>query len=178
MRSRIMRVMRSRIAVVVALAALFATVSAGVVLAATIPGTAGVDTIQPGFTGQNDQIFALEGNDFVDGFDGNDEVYGNENNDTLRGAEDSDKVYGNTGNDSIDLQSFDSAGSVDQGFGGAGNDTINAKDGNVDNIDCGGGTQDTAFFDVGVDTIKANCELKNPATAAAATPEKPAGAKR
>lgn len=36
MRSRIMRIMRSRIAVVVALAALFATVSAGVVMAAFI----------------------------------------------------------------------------------------------------------------------------------------------
>ena len=54
---------------------------------------------------------------------------------------------------------------MDYGFGGNGNDTIEANDGNKDIIDCGEnrGDKDTVFFDVGIDTIK-NCEERNPTT--------------
>ena len=155
----------SRIVKVALLAALILALSAGVALAATMVGTAGPDSISTGFTGENDQIFLLEGNDSVDPFDGNDEVYGNENNDNLQGAEDSDKVYGNTGKDQINLASHDTSGSSDQGFGGAGNDTVFAQDGNFDAIDCGAGTGDKVFLDVGLDT-QTKCEQVNPASVA------------
>jgi Ca2+-binding RTX toxin-like protein len=118
-------------------------------------GTPEADTISG--SGNVDQIFALEGDDFVDGFGGNDLIYGNEDADTLRGAEQSDVLRGNTGNDSIDAFSFDTAGSTDQIFGGAGNDKILAEDGNVDSIDCGAGLLDQAFRDPG-DTVT-GCEL-------------------
>jgi Ca2+-binding RTX toxin-like protein len=152
------------------LAALILALSAGVALAATIVGTAGPNSISVGFTGENDQIFVLEGNDSVDPYDGNDEVYGNENNDTLYGAEDSDKVYGNTGRDTVDLDSLDTSGSSDQGFGGAGNDTIYAQDGNFDAINCGAGT-DTVFLDQA--DSRTGCESVNPTSVASEPPAPP-----
>jgi RTX calcium-binding nonapeptide repeat (4 copies) len=127
-------------------------------------GTPEADTISG--SDNVEQIFALEGNDFVDGFGGNDLIYGNEDADTLRGAEQSDVVYGNTGNDSIDLVSFDTAGSKDQSFGGGGNDKILAQDGNVDSIDCGAGLLDQAFSDPG-DTVT-GCELVSTSSGAQA----------
>jgi Ca2+-binding RTX toxin-like protein len=166
----------SRVIKVALLAALMLALSAGVALAATIVGTAGNDSIVVGFTGESDQIFALEGKDSVDPYDGNDDVYGNEGNDnTLYGAEDSDRVYGNSGSDTIDLDSNDTAGSSDQGFGGKGNDTVFAQDGNFDAIDCGAGASDVAFLDVGTDT-QTNCESVNPTSVAA--PEAPPASKR
>jgi len=118
-------------------------------------GTPEADTISGNDNAQ--QIFAVEGNDFVDGWGGNDLIYGNEDADTLRGAEQSDVLHGNTGDDSIDASTFDTAGSTDRIFGGAGNDTIQAEDGNVDSIDCGAGLLDQAFRDPG-DTVT-GCEL-------------------
>jgi hypothetical protein len=131
-------------------------------------GTPQPDTITG--SGNVDQIFALEGNDFVDGWGGNDLIYGNEDADTLRGAEQSDVVHGNTGDDSIEADINDTAGSTDQSFGGAGNDTIHAQDGNVDSIDCGEGLLDQAFKDP-IDTVT-GCELVFPSSAAQAAAKK------
>ena len=108
----------------------------------------------------------MEGNDFVDGWGGNDLIYGNEDADTLRGAEQSDVVHGNSGDDSIEADINDTAGSTDRSFGGAGNDTIHAQDGNVDSIDCGAGLLDQAFTDP-IDTVT-GCELVSPLSAAQA----------
>jgi Ca2+-binding RTX toxin-like protein len=166
----------SRLVKVALLAALMLALSAGVALAATIVGTENNDTIVTSSTGENDQIFALEGKDWVDPFDGNDDVYGNEgNDDPLRGAEDSDRVYGNSGNDIVDLAAFDTPGSSDQGFGGKGKDRVFAQDGNFDAIDCGAGTSDVAFLDVGLDT-QTNCESVNPTSVTA--PEAPPALER
>jgi Ca2+-binding RTX toxin-like protein len=131
-------------------------------------GTPQPDTITG--SGNVDQIFALEGNDFVDGWGGNDLIYGNEDADTLRGAEQSDVVHGNTGDDSIEADINDTAGSTDQSFGGAGNDTIHAQDGNVDSIDCGAGLLDQAFKDP-IDTVT-GCELVSSSSAAQAAAKK------
>ncbi len=165
----------SRVVKVALLAALMLALSAGVALAATIVGTENNDTIIVGFTGESDQIFALEGKDFVDPYDGDDEVYGNEGNDTLKGAEHSDNVYGNSGKDQVDLDANDTSGSTDAGFGGKGNDTVFAQDGNFDEIDCGAGTSDVAFLDVGLDT-RTNCESVNPTSVTA--PEAPPALER
>src|SRR3712207_5664373 len=124
-------------------------------------GTPEADTITG--SGNVDQIFALEGNDFVDGWGGNDLIYGNEDADTLRGAEQSDVVHGNLGDDSIEADINDTAGSKDESFGGAGNDMIHAQDGNVDSIDCGAGLLDQAFTDP-IDTVT-GCELVFPSSA-------------
>jgi Ca2+-binding RTX toxin-like protein len=147
----------SRLVKVALMSALMLALSAGVALAATLVGTPGPDSFGCGTTSGDDQIFTLEGNDFVDACTGNDEVYGNENNDELVGAEDSDKVHGNTGKDTIDLDSFDTSGSSDQGFGGKGNDTVFAQDNHFDAIDCGASTGDKVFLDAGLDT-QTNCE--------------------
>jgi RTX calcium-binding nonapeptide repeat (4 copies) len=157
----------SRVVKVALLAALMLALSAGVALAATIVGTENDDSIDG--TGDSDQIFVLEGDDFVDAFGGDDEVYGNEDDDFLIGAEDSDKVFGNTGKDEVDLESFDTSGSTDEGFGGAQNDTVFAQDGNFDAIDCGPGTRDTVFLDRGLDT-RTRCESVNPAGVASEPP--------
>jgi len=49
---------------------------------------------------------------------------------------------------------------MDHIYGQGGIDEVDAVDGNVDIINCGKG-RDTAFYDVGIDTVK-GCEIKNP----------------
>jgi hypothetical protein len=156
----------SRTVKLILMGALMLALAAGAALAAAplicpsggglCVGTPEADTITG--SGNVDQIFALEGDDFVDGWGGNDLIYGNEDADTLRGAEGSDVLRGNSGNDSIDAFSFDTTGSTDQIFGGGGNDEILAEDGNVDSIDCGAGLLDRAFMDPTKDTVT-GCEL-------------------
>jgi hypothetical protein len=156
--------MSSRLIKVTLFAALMLALSAGAALAATLLGTPGPDSISG--TSEPDLIVALEGDDFVDAFGGSvDVIYGNENSDELLGAEDDDKVYGNTGPDTINLATFDTAGSFDQGFGGAGNDLVLAQDGNFDAINCGGGTGDIVHKDPGDSAV--GCESVNPTSASA-----------
>jgi Ca2+-binding RTX toxin-like protein len=136
-----------------------------------------------------EQIYALAGNDVVDGLSGMDEVYGGRGNDVvdgwyskdtiyggsgddgsaegttfkdvtnLEGTAGWDKVYGGEGDDWIDAAAFDTPGSVDRSYGEEGNDRIYAVDGNEDIINCGPGTDDLVRRDVGLDTIN-NCEEK------------------
>jgi Ca2+-binding RTX toxin-like protein len=157
----------SKTAKLILMGAFMLALAAGAALAQAAPltcpsggglcvGTPEADTISG--SGNVDQIFAVEGDDFVDGFGGNDLIYGNENADTLQGSEGSDVLRGNTGNDSIDAFSFDTTGSKDQIFGGGGNDEILAEDGNVDSIDCGAGLLDQAIMDPTKDTVT-GCEL-------------------
>jgi Ca2+-binding RTX toxin-like protein len=135
----------------------------------TIKALAGNDEVSS--LGGNDEIYGDEGNEVVDGSNGNDTIYGGPDGDgsaygtafsdwNLEGSEDSDKVYGGGGSDYIDAANNDTLGSVDLSYGGRGNDRINAKDGNVDKINCGRG-RDTVQYDVGTDTVK-SCEIKNP----------------
>jgi Ca2+-binding RTX toxin-like protein len=103
-----------------------------------------------------------DGEDFVDGAGGDDLIEGGKGADNLLGAEDEDQVFGAGGPDFIDLAGADTAGSEDRGFGGPGNDTIDAFDGNKDEVNCGKGTRDKVFFDKVLDTITRNCEIKRP----------------
>jgi hypothetical protein len=154
-----------RVVIIAVVAALMLALTAGVAWAQGIVGTPNDDTLFG--TADPDQILALEGDDFSDGFLGDDIIVGNEDNDNLLGAEDSDDVNGGDGSDTVDLVSFDTAGSVDSGKGGKGNDIVQAKDGNEDIINCGPGKKDKVFFDVGLDSIT-RCEVKNPSSGAAA----------
>ena len=130
----------------------------------TIRALAGNDSVDGRAGG--DTIYLDRGEDSVDGYTGNDTIYGGGGNDSvLVGAEDSDTVYGGQGNDFIDAAQYDTLGSVDYSYGEGegGNDTIEARDGNVDIIDCGAGRKDMVYYDEGIDTVT-NCEIENPPT--------------
>jgi Ca2+-binding RTX toxin-like protein len=130
---------------------------------------AGSDQIHGG--GGRDRLFGDQDNDVVDGFGENDVIYGGPDNDggaegapfsdlNLEGAEGSDTVYGNDGADIIDAAANDTPGSHDRSLGGAGNDRINAFDGNKDLINCGDGGGDLVRMDERGDIVdtQRNCE--------------------
>jgi hypothetical protein len=119
--------------------------AAQVALAKTITGTNRPDTLIG--TTRADQISALRAGDYIDGMQGDDALHGNQGN---------DKVVGRGGKDRI-------AGGLhsDAQLGGSANDTIGAADGYEDSVDCGTGTNDTAYIDVALDTSE-NCENVNP----------------
>jgi Ca2+-binding RTX toxin-like protein len=96
--------------------------------------------------GGNDILVAEDFDDAVDGGAGNDTVRGGRGNDTVTGGSGRDTIYGDA------TSSHCSWYSCKIPFG---NDVIQARDGEVDNIDCGIGT-DTAVVDP-IDVV-ANCE--------------------
>jgi Ca2+-binding RTX toxin-like protein len=127
-----------------------------------------------------DEIYGEAGNDLeLDGDKGNDELYGGPGDDGgpptteniqrhgLRGEGDANLVHGGDGADTINaVWAADRGGAQEQIFGGNDNDTIAAKDGVKDVIDCGDGLSDTVVsHDVGLDVLK-NCEVIQAATAA------------
>jgi hypothetical protein len=96
--------------------------------------------------GGNDILVAEDFDDVVDGGAGDDTVEGGHGNDTVTGGPGRDTIYGDA------TSSHCSWYSCKVPFG---NDTINARDGEVDNVDCGIGT-DQAIVDT-IDVV-ANCE--------------------
>jgi hypothetical protein len=87
----------------------------------------------------------------LDGGDGNDRLSGTRVADVLRGGPGDDVFDGNAGDDVLDLgPGTDTVGDV------SGDDRVEARDGTVDHVDCGPGT-DTGYFDA-VDDAR-NCEL-------------------
>lgn len=115
------------------------------------------------YGGDDQGVIALHDNDFgvsINGGDGADTLtsgeaghalYGGNGNDVLRGNGGEDVIYGNAGADDID-----GGAGMDALFGDGGSDTIHAQDGEVDEIDCGGGI-DTLSADA--DDIRGACEL-------------------
>ena len=96
--------------------------------------------------GGNDTITTANGPDSVDGGAGDDRIVGGFDNDTITGGPGRDAIFADaTGN-------FCGIFSCTVPFG---NDTVNARDGEVDSIDCGVGA-DRAIVDT-IDT-HANCE--------------------
>jgi hypothetical protein len=98
--------------------------------------------------------------DTLSGDDGNDTLYGAGGNDTLRGGRGKDKLTGGGGNDA--LAGGDGKDSLDGGKGndkltggkdvdrfkgGSGDDSLNAKDGKKETVDCGPGKKDKATVD-------------------------------
>jgi Ca2+-binding RTX toxin-like protein len=108
------------------------------------PGNEGPSSLRG--LGGNDTLVAEDFDDTVDGGAGDDTVEGGHGNDTVTGGPGRDTIYGDA------TSSHCSWYSCKIPFG---NDTINARDGEVDNVDCGIGT-DTAVVDT-IDVV-ANCE--------------------
>jgi RTX calcium-binding nonapeptide repeat (4 copies) len=99
--------------------------------------------------GGSDDLRAGSGRETIDGGAGDDRIEGGFNHDTLTGGPGRDVIYG------------DSTSGNCGGYGQSctipfGNDTIDARDGEADQVDCGPG-EDTATVDA-VDTVAANCE--------------------
>ena len=108
------------------------------------PGNEGPSSLSG--LGGNDILVSYDFDDVVDGGAGNDTVEGGRGNDTVTGGPGRDTIYGDA------TSSHCSWYSCKIPFG---NDVIQARDGEQDNIDCGIGT-DTAIVDT-VDVV-ANCE--------------------
>ena len=89
-----------------------------------------------------------------------DRIYGLGAADTITGLGGNDDCYGGSGADEIDcgfgMDRIDGVFGFDELLGGPNNDTISAADGFEDNVDCGTGTNDTAYVD-NQDTVE-NCE--------------------
>jgi hypothetical protein len=103
-------------------------------------GTNQADTL----TGNNqaNEIYGLGAADNILGKGGTDEAYGGPGNDEVRGGPNDDELSGDTGRDDV--------------WGNRDNDTIFDADGFVDNVNCGVGTDDTAYVDADDDV--AGCE--------------------
>ena len=108
------------------------------------PGNSGPSTLIG--RGGDDELVGHDFNDNVDGGNGNDHVEGGLGNDTVTGGPGQDTIYG----DATAARCTIYACKISFG-----NDVINARDGEVDNIDCGIG-QDKAIVDA-IDVV-ANCE--------------------
>ena len=108
------------------------------------PGNSGSSTLIG--RGGDDELVGNDFDDDVDGGAGNDHVEGGLGNDTVTGGPGRDTIYGDA------TASRCTYYSCKIPFG---NDTINARDGEADNIDCGIG-QDKATVDA-IDVVS-NCE--------------------
>ena len=116
-------------------------VLSGVALAENIRGTFGPDELTG--TPQLDRIYGLGNADTIRGLAGNDDCYGGSGADTIRCGAGNDRIDGGFGEDVL--------------FGGRGDDTILAADGQVDEVNCGLGDNDTAYVDELDDPVE-NCE--------------------
>jgi len=128
-----------------------------------IHGTQTADNIAGAWKDQN-QVWALQGNDTINGGmltdelhggKGDDQLYGNGGNDTLYGDSGNDTLYGGAGDDS--LYGGDGNDSLGGGvgndtlYGGKGDDVLNGNSGNdVLNGDSG---NDTLYGGTGNDTL-------------------------
>jgi Ca2+-binding RTX toxin-like protein len=108
------------------------------------PGNEGPSTLIG--NGGDDSLYGNDYDDTVDGGAGNDHVEGGMGNDTVTGGPGQDVIYGDATASSCTWYSCQIP---------FGNDVVNARDGEVDNIDCGIGT-DRAVVDT-IDIV-ANCE--------------------
>ena len=116
-------------------------VLSGVALAKDIRGTFKQDDLTG--TNQLDRIYGLGAADTIEGLGGNDDCYGGSGYDEIDCAGGKDRMDGGFGSDDL--------------WGGPQNDTISAADGVEDNVNCGTGTNDTAYVD-NQDTVHQNCE--------------------
>jgi len=102
-------------------------------------GSAGPDNFAGG--GGNDEIRGGAGNDDLYGGSNDDRVFGDAGNDRVQGASGADSVDGGAGTDQMygDIASCSVFCSLDS-------DTMSARDGERDTVDCGGGA-DSAVVD-------------------------------
>ena len=107
-------------------------VIAGTVHNDSFNGSAGPDNFEGG--GGNDDMHGAGGNDDIYGGSGDDRVFGDAGNDKVQGASGADSVDGGAGTDQMygDIASCSVFCSLDS-------DTLTARDGERDTVDCGGG---------------------------------------
>ena len=98
----------------------------------------------------NDTLHAGAGNDTLRGIAGNDQIDGGAGDDTIHGGADDDTIIGGPGRDSINGDGDYSGTTL------GGNDTIRARDGEIDQVTCGWGA-DFAELDSG-DMEDVDCE--------------------
>ena len=115
----------------------------------TLDGGAGDDTLTGGLA-DNNTLLGGDGDDQINGRSGHGStIHGGAGDDTIAGGGGNDKLYGEAGNDSLDGDNGDDL--LDGGPGqdqlkgdsvatDAGNDTIEAADGERDIVSCGYGT--------------------------------------
>ena len=103
-------------------------------------GTNGPDRLKG--TDAKNEISGLRGPDYITGKQRADELHGNRGQDEVRANNGRDRVFGGRGKDEL--------------YGGGSNDTMNARDGYKDNVNCGLGT-DTAYVDR-LDRVNEDCE--------------------
>jgi len=130
--------------------------SVGATGGCTIIGTEDDDVLRG--TVRDDWICALGGNDVVrglgdddriEGGDGDDVLYGDAGNDRVDGGRGADQLFGDAGNDTIE-----GGPGADLLNGGDGNDWLYAKgDSTKDSVLGGGGTEDRASIDTGLDDV-------------------------
>ena len=99
----------------------------------TLRGTPGPDVIC-GLAG-NDLIQGLGGNDIISAGPGDDEVHGGAGRDRIDGGPGHDHLHGEAGNDRLT-----GGAGPDELYGGAGNDRLNTRDGAVDELEGGRGS--------------------------------------
>lgn len=99
---------------------------------------AGNDTIYGSYG--SDVLRGGDGNDRLSGIAGDDQIDGGGGDDTIQGGADNDTVIGGPGHDSINGDGEYSGTTL------GGNDTIQARDGEVDQVACGWGA-DSAVLD-------------------------------
>jgi Ca2+-binding RTX toxin-like protein len=123
-----------------------------------LSGGAGNDTLE-GNSG-NDVGSGGNGRDALNGGSGRDRLSGGAGNDTLNGLSGNDSLSGGTGNDrlagSTGNDKLTGGAGTNSYSGGPGNDTINARNGRAEGIDCGSG-RDKVTADRR-DRVKRNCE--------------------
>jgi hypothetical protein len=125
----------------------------------TVDGGPGDDHI----TGSSspDVLHGNEGNDTVEGTGGDDMVYGDEGNDVVNGGTHRDFVSGGPGRDQIEGD-----GSL-YNYNDGGTDTIDARDGEIDQVTCGAGA-DSVTADSN-DVIEGGGECESVDTAGGST---------
>jgi hypothetical protein len=130
----------------------------------TVNGLAGNDTLYGDACGKKARIAAAQspadGNDKLNGGDGNDLLYGAGGKDSLKGGRGNDKLFGGAGNDSLNGEAgkdtLDGGAGNDKLTGGPdansykggpGDDSIAARNGKRETVDCGSGKKDLATVD-------------------------------
>jgi hypothetical protein len=117
-----------------------------------------------------DVLIGLGGDDVIDGANGNDVIDGGDGNDTIYGGGNDDQIKGGPGLDSLSGEGSGSGFFISV----AGNDTIDARDGVREQLNCGPGA-DTAVVD-DLDVVPQDpgslCEAVDRGAAPAASPPK------
>jgi Ca2+-binding RTX toxin-like protein len=120
-------------------------------------GTDGADIARAAEVGSRSELSGLGGDDVLKGGDDDDRIDGGAGADDLQGGYGNDTIVGGPGQDKIVADRDGRCNEMHCDLGpGSASDTIDARDGEVDNISCGPG-QDTVRADA-ADVVAPDCE--------------------